>query len=272
MKGKSTLFWVVMVLAGSCFACSLLTAAVMLLGLSGSDVESSSPERSAQGALPTGDTPNLYPGVPGWLPSGRGVRIPQAEVDDGRPLGLWWTFTTKSDGKTFGARVMVLLADGTCATHPRPGGGMLFDVEGQRAQRGSTGVGTCELTGDGKFTIRADGYSSTDDFEHGSDDEGPFFKVGAMRYQPLAPPEDGLVVGTWKSPGSKLVFHEDGTFELGNIQFTDEYVATAGHSGQWRLDGYLVQLQPKDAPGWINTIAMSGDSSLIVGTTVYKRQ
>lgn len=265
------MFWIVLATAGSCAGCSLLTLGVLFLGAFTEDVGAAPAVVSGSGALPTGNTPDLSPGSPGWLPSGRGVSIPDAEVVDGRPQGLWWTFKLQGDGKTWGAGLTLFLPDGTCATHPRPGGGYLFDLEGQRAQRGNTGLGTFEVVEE-KITLHIDGYDSTASFESGSDGEGPFFKVGAHKYQPLTPPTAESLVGNWKSASGKFIFRADGTFEQGNVLFTEGYVVAAGGQGRWQLDGYLLWVRPPDAPSWITTVGMTGENFLIVGSTVYTRR
>lgn len=177
----------------------------------------------------------------------------------------------QSDGNTTGAGVAIFLPDGTYATRPRPGGGDLFDLEGQRAQRGSTGVGTFDLA-DGKMRQRADGFSSTAPFEAGEDGEGAWFTIGASKYAPLAPPTARQLVGTWSSPRSRYVFLADGTYEWGTVQSAGGYVVAAGGRGTWQLDGYLLAHRPGDAPSWITTAGMTGDSFLIVGSSVYTRQ
>ncbi|MDP1827891.1 MAG: hypothetical protein Q8L48_31750 [Archangium sp.] len=271
-QGKSAVFWVLLAAGGTCAMCSVLTAGVMFLGLFSVDDSNLTPVRpaSAHGLIPTGNTPNLYPGSPGWLPSGRGVQIPEPEVFDGRPMGLWWRYTVLSDGKTMGAVMTLFLEDGTMAVHPRPGGRVLFDIEGQRAQPGSTGVGTFEVE-DGRFTQHLGGYDSSDTFESGSDGDGPYFKVGAAKYAALSPPTPGQLVGAWKSPRGKFVVNEDGTFELGNVIFNEDSVVAGGSKGTWVLDGFLLQLSPPDAPSWISLVGMSG-SLLVMGQTVYSRQ
>ncbi len=262
------MFWILVVAGVSCAVCSAMTLGVMGLGLiAGDDVSSSRPR---SGGLPTGNTPDLYPGGVGWLPSGRGVPIPEARVVDGRPEGLWWHWQTTSASK-MNAGLILFLADGTRATNPRLGGGLAFDLEGQRAQRGSTGVGTFEVN-DGKLVQHGDGYTSTDDFETGSDRDGDFFKTGAARHMPLAPPtEDGLI-GTWGTPGGKFVFNADGTYESGLVDVGRDYTLAAGSRGRWLLDGYLIQFQPNGGPSWISIIGATGDRFIVIGSSIYDRK
>lgn len=249
----------------------MMTLGLMALGLVAGDDVKSSPTRSASsGKLPTGNTPDLYPGSPGWLPSGRGVPIPEAQLVDGRPEGLWWHWQSVSESK-MNAGIILFLPDGTRASNPRPGGGRLFDLEGQRAQRGTTGLGTFEIN-DGMITQHYDGYASTDAFETGSDADGAFFKTGAAKHMALAPPTEEGLVGTWATPGGKYVFRSDGTFESGLVDINSDYTLAAGSRGTWKLDGYLISIQQLGGPSWITTIGATGDNFVVIGSSIYDRK
>lgn len=272
--GKGTLFWVLVASAGACALCSLSTLGLLALGLVGSDdapttVTTPMVVSASSGAIPTGDTPDLFPGSPGWLPSGRGVPIPEPELTDGRPQGLWWF--PQMQGTKMASMRIIFLPDGTRATHPRPGGPLLFDLEGQKAQRGQTGVGTFEVN-DGVITQHYDGFTSTGELSSGEDAEGAWFNIGQMRYRPLAPPRTERLIGTWKSAGGTYVFRDDGTFESGHITDTGVWTVASGGQGTWVHDGYLLQLRPNGAPGWITTIGATGDDFLVIGTVLYKRE
>lgn len=208
----------------------------------------------ATGKLPTGDTPDLYPGSAGWLPSGRGVKVPAGRVVKGRPEGIWWYPQVR--GNTTVALRVIYLADGTCATYPRPGGSDLFDVEQQRKLGG---VGTCEVKG-GTFTRVIDGHTQTSKFSSGSDDEGAYFNLGAMRHRPLAPVSASFLIGTWRAPGNTYTFREDGTYSMG------------GQAGTWQVDGYLIAMRPDGQPGWISTIGSTGKPVIVINSSVYTRQ
>ncbi len=235
--------------------CSVLTLLLLVVGGASTDALGTAPGSATTSLLPRGHTPDLFPGRPGFLPSGQGVDIPAAAVVDGRPEGLWWRWQMDSFNKAR-ALVTLFLPDGTCATNPRPGGGFLFDLEGQRAQRGRTGVGTFEVA-NGTITQRIDGFTSSDAFESGTDGDGAFFKVGAARYSPLTPPTADQLVGTWKeSSGYRYVFGAGGAFG----------------SGTWQLEGYLLELRPADRPSWIATVGMTGDSFLVMDGAIYSRQ
>jgi hypothetical protein len=218
------------------------------------------------GRLPTGHTPDLFPGSPGWLPSGRGVPIPVARVIDGKPQGLWWY--PQMQGSRMAAVSVVFLADGTTARRPRPGAGHLVDLEAQRAQRGSTGVGHFSVAG-GKLSHTYDTFSGDGTFSHGSDAEGPWFNVGAQRYRPLVAPVVQQLVGTWTTPGGKYVFRADGSFESGHMGNNQEW--GVGARGTWQLDGYLIAIQPHGTPGWITTVGATGTNLLVIGNSVYSR-
>jgi hypothetical protein len=256
-----------MVAGGSCALCSAATVGLMGLGLlAGDDVKTATATSGSGGVMPTGETPNLYPGNPGWLPSGRGVRIPEARVVDGKPEGLWWHWQLAGESK-MNAGLILFLADGTRASEPRPGSGRLFDLEGHRAQRGHTGLGTFEVSG-GTLIQRYDGYTATDPFEETS--EG--FSLGPAKHMPLAPPREAALVGTWTTPGGKFIFRGDHTYESGLIAMDSTYTLAASSTGTWLLDGYLIRIQPVSGAWWITTIGATGDDFIVLGSTIYRRQ
>jgi hypothetical protein len=218
-------------------------------------------------AIPFGDSPGLFPGMAGWKPSGRGKTIPEAELD-GAPRGLWWA--PRMDGFKTTCRIFVFLPDGTYADGPRPGGPWLVDLEGQSAEKGYTGVGTFEVSGD-SITMSHDGFSSTDPFSVGEDDTSEYFMIGQMKHRPISPVSRDGLIGAWKSAGSRYVFHDDGTFEMGQVAL--EVGAGASYRGKWTLDGYLLMLEPSQGPGWISFVgATVGGRFLIVGNVLHSRE
>lgn len=219
--------------------------------------------------LPTGDTPDRYPGSPGWLPSGRGARIPAPRVTKGSPLGLWWRYQATSSNQ-MGPLLMVFLADGTMATNPRPGSGTQVDLEQQRKQRGHTGVGTFGVKS-GKITTSIDGYSQTDTFKSGTAKGEEWFEIGAGRHYPLALATAKSLVGTWKGAGQRYVFRADGTFESGHITNNAEMTVTQSGGGTWQLDGYLLGFTLADGLQYISVVGATG-GFLLIGTVVYTRQ
>lgn len=264
------MFWVVLAVVGACGGCSLLTGAVLFLGLFTTDsVTAPTVTAASSGKIATGETPGLYPGTPGWLPSGRGVPIPESQVVDGRPEGLWWRFQLQTSGRA-SAFVFLFLEDGTRATFPRPGGGVLFDIEGQRKQPGTTGLGTYEV-GEGTITQHHDGFDSTDPLTWGTDDGGPWMKIGGAKYGALEFANEDHLLGEWVGAGSKFVFHDDGSYESGQIVDTGEWVGATSMKGTWQLDGYLIEFRPQGAPSWIGTVAKA-NHLLLINTTVYSRE
>jgi hypothetical protein len=211
------------------------------------------PATPAPGHLPTGETPDLYPGAPGWLPSGRGVAIPAARVVRGSPEGMWWSFQTR--GARTSAIATIFLADGTRASNPRPGGGTLFDVEGQRKGRGTTGVGTFSVK-DGKITQTYDGFTHTDAFKSGGGPDGEWIEIGASRHYPLAPVTTRDLAGTWKAAGQTFSFGADGSLPGG---------------GTWQLDGYLLAIRNRGAAAYITTVGRTG-KLLIIGASSFTRE
>lgn len=273
-QGKSAIFWVVLAVVGSCGVCSMLTFALIGFGLFTADAASGpvavSVPVATTTALPTGNTPDLFPGMPGWLPSGQGVPIPTAEEVDGEPRGLWWYSELRSNDQV-GAAVMLFLAGGTQASHPRPGGGRLFDLEGQRAQKGDTGLGTFSVE-DGVIRQQHNNFKSKVALSFESDEGGPYMMIGQTKFWPLSPPFRAGLVGTWRTAGGKYVFRDDGTFESGMVDLNGAYTLAVGGAGRWLLDGYLLQLAPNGAPGWITTIGATGNHFLVIGSNLYDRE
>jgi len=225
--------------------------------------------KAEAGRIATGETPDLFPGSTGWLPSGRGVPIPAARVVNGSPVGMWWTYQLRS-GKT-DAVTTIFLADGTRASHPRLGGGELFDLDGQRKQQGTTGVGTFAVK-DGKITQAHDGFTSTHAFTFGTKADGPWIDIGGGRYSALELITAKSLVGTWSGAGARYVFRADGTYESGHVINTTDFVAGAGGRGTWQVDGYLLALRPNDSPGWITMVGGTGKTFAVIGSGVYTRQ
>ncbi len=239
--------------------CCLTSLALTFLGEEVATVE----RATTSGTIPTGDTPELFPGSPGWLPSGRGLELPDAELDDG-PRGLWWYPQAQQTGMV--ANVELYLADGTYALRPRPGGPKLFDLEGHRRARST--LGTFTLVGD-NLTRAYDTFSHTDAFSHGDDDEGPWFNAGAARRRPIEPASSVQLIGTWRSAGTSYRFAADGSVVTG---FNTE-LAVGQHVGAWRLDGYLLQLSPADAPSWVSFIGSTGKGRyLVIGNRLFSRE
>lgn len=240
--------------------CCLSTLAVVFL-----DEEATTVTRAtASGDIPTGNTPQLFPGSPGWLPSGTGSVIPDAEVNAGEPQGLWWYPQLQSTG-VMDALVELYLPDGTYALRPRPGGPFLFDLDGHRAS-GST-LGTFKRDGD-EITRAYDRFSYTDPFTTGEDDEGRWFNAGAARRRPIAPVQREQLIGAWTSAGSGYDFHDDGTVTIG----INNAVTVGEQAATWKLDGYLMLVTPANAPSWIQFVGSTGNGRfLVIGNRLYAR-
>ena len=273
-QGKSVTLIVLAVVGASCGLCSLLTLGLIGFGLFTTDSTTSAPVTvsvpvAVTTKLPTGNTPDLFPGMPGWLPSGHGVPIPAAEEVDGEPRGLWWNSELR--GNTTAAAMTVFIEGGTYATNPRLGGGTSFDLEGQRAQKGTTGLGTFEVA-DGKISQHHDGFNFKAPLSFDEDEGGPFMMMGSTKYWPLTPPTEAGLVGTWRTAGGKYIFRGDGTFESGQVDVNGAYTLAVGGQGRFVLDGYLMQVTPQGAPGWITLIGATGDHFLVIGSSLYDRE
>lgn len=227
------------------------------------------PDASTVSKIPTGDTPDLFIGSQGWLPSGKGVALPAtADFVQGRPHGLWWKAQADSRG-VLKPIVHVYLEDGTRASMPRLGGGNLFDKEGQLKQKGANGVGTYTLAG-GKFTESSDGFSNTGDYVAGADSDGKFFRVGGALFRPVVPLTTTNIVGKWTALGSSYTFRADGTYESGTILNTGDYVAGSFMKGTYVIEGFLLMLKPEGAPIQIDRAGLGGQM-LIKGSTFFSR-
>ena len=206
-------------------------------------------------AIPIGNTPQQFPGSPGWLPSGTGLPVPDPSLDTGKPVGLWWKMGTNSAGVT-NAEVHIFLENGIRASNPRPGGPRLFDWEGQTRQLGVTGVGTFAIEG-GQFIQRYDGFENKGTYATGADSSGPFFKSGSSVFRPLTEASPQTISGVWRGPQSQITFRSDGTFLFGSG------ASASGRSGRYRLEGYLLHLLPDNGPAWIDRVGIDGETLLL---------
>ncbi len=212
-----------------------------------------SPVTSAS-PIPTGPPSNLYPGMPGWLPSGLGLPVPAAALVDGKPVGLWWRPATNPGF----AVVHIYLPSGVRASNPRLGGPRLYDWEGQRRQPGATGVGTFEIGG-GQIVERYDGFENRDAYTVNKDS----FQIGAARFSPVEPVTATSILGWWKGQDENFEFRPDGSMTYG--------VDSINGKGRYTFDGYLLHIQPERGPGWVQLIGHTG-VFLIRGTSILQRR
>jgi hypothetical protein len=231
---------------------------------------SAGPAVAAKGKIPTGETPGFYPGSVGWLPSGKGVPVPKPALVGGKPVGLWWKFTYDPSASRTKAVIHIYLADGTRASNPRLGGGMLYDLAGQRAQKGHTGVGTFAISG-GQFVERYDGFENKGAYKVGSDSAGPVFNLGGAAFHRLQTASGQAILGQWKGPGIEYKFKADGTYETGLAQSNGDWAIVGFNTGTYVLDGYLIMLSPKNGPGFVCIVGKTG-TGLIIGNTFYEKR
>ena len=219
------------------------------------------------GGTPTGNTPDLHPGMPGWLPSGRGVAIPASQLVDGKPQGIWWTTSYGAGNR---AMTFVFLPNGIHASNPRYGGGNLFDMEGQRRQPGANGVGPFTIAG-GQITREYDGHRSVDAYATGTDSSGQFFKIAAGTYRPVAAPTPQSIVGTWTVPGTRYVFHPNGSYESGQVASGAGWVAGSRVTGAYSVDGHLVVLRPQGVAVTITPMGLVARDLLLINGLFYRK-
>lgn len=208
------------------------------------------PTRSA---IPTGNTPQLFPGMPGWLPSGAGVPIPDPAFVNGAPVGLWWSGEVDAGGM-LKPLVYMFLSGGVRASQPRLGGPRLYDLEGQKRQAGTTGVINFAIE-NGMLVERSGFGTFRAAYSTGNDANGPFFKHGGAVFRPLRPATAAAIAGHWRGSDAEIIFAADGTFRYG-----------AGYSGRYVVDGYLIHMMPSNGAAWVNRVGLGGDM-LVYGTS-----
>ena len=224
------------------------------------------------GKIPTGDTPNAYMGSSGFLPSGHGVPIPRADIVDGKPQGLWWWLQLNSYG-VLHPTAHIYLPDGIFASNPRLGSGSLYDIEGQRRQRPPTGLGTFNIA-DGELHEVHEGFEKQAPFVHGTDDSGKFFKIDGTVFRPLGPATSKAILGKWTAISavrSQYEFNADGTYKLGQIVDTGDWVGGSTTSGTYAIEGYLLMLRPAKGPVQIDLVGFDR-AILMIGSAFHTRR
>jgi hypothetical protein len=219
------------------------------------------------GKAPTGDTPGLFPGMPDWRPSGRGVPIPKTEILDGKPQGLWYLVSYMSSVPK--ATIYAFMPNGVFSTNPVWGGGNLVDVELQR-RTSPAGVGTYSVSG-AVLSLQSTGFEARRAaFSHGSDETGLFFKHGESVFRELKLPTTSALVGRWRSVGTQYIFNSNGTFEIGQVASGDNWVSGSNSSGRFLIDGVLVVLEYQGRTV-IVPIGIVSSRQLLIGSTLFVR-
>lgn len=219
--------------------------------------------------IPFGNTPSLYPGMPGWLPSGKGAPIPLPAIVGGKPQGVWYELTSPAFA-TLNVEMNVYLPDGRYASTPRFGGPMLLDYDAQRNAPGATGTGVFSVS-EGRMTFTSGNFKGNGAFSHGKNSEGVFFKFGEHIYRPLMPVTAKTLSGRWKAVGVEYIFHEDGTFSRRALHTDGETAVGQRDTGTYVVDGYLIHLKPANARDWIEKTGMGSGKYLIIGSKTYVR-
>jgi hypothetical protein len=220
---------------------------------------------AAKGVIRTGNTPDLYPGMPGWLPSGNGRAIPAAKLVDGKPVGMWYEGSVQPKSTTtteYNLSKTIFFADGTMVRYPRFGGGMKADIEGQKAKPANAkNVGTWSIS-DGKMTFDVGGFHHVEKFTTGKDSSGVYFQLGSERYQPCEPVTDAFLQGSWKMASSQpRTFGANGSLTIGGSPV----------QGKYALDGYLLAID-NGSQYIVDAIFKLTKDAIVIGGSVYHRQ
>lgn len=215
----------------------------------------------------TGDTPGLYPGSKGWLPSGHGTEIPKARLVDGKPTGMWMNPGFDLSGKSV-IFATIFLPDGTMVRNPRFGGGNLIDIEGERANpNDAKSVGTWSIA-NGTMTTHISGGNATYKYSTGKDDEGEFFMYGAAKYRPCIPATPDYLVGNWHiTRAGEYDFAKDGTLKY---SFSYQPNDAGKSTGRWILDGFLFAIDQPDLY-IVNPIFRFGTDGIVINQHIYSR-
>ncbi len=217
---------------------------------------------------PTGDTPQLFPGMPDWRPSGTGVPLPATAIVKGRPQGHWYKVDSLTGVAT--ATRYVFLADGTFLTNPRWGGGSLIDVQGHFKASPKSG-GTFKIV-NGKLSTQTSGFNPIEGtFSSGKDAYGLFFKQGAAIFRELKLATMTNLEGTWRNLGTQYVFRKDGTFDFGQVASNDNWIAGSIASGTYFMDGHLAVLEFTGRHTTVVPINIVTDRQILLGSSLMVR-
>lgn len=216
-----------------------------------------SPVKQSSLKVPLGETPLEIMGSVGWRPSGRGMVMPSAaSFVDGKPHGLWYG-TSVDNSQNLIPTAIYFTSDGIRATNPRLGGGLLFDIEGQRAQAGATGVGNYSIA-NGEMVQKYDGFTKAGVYSIVKGERGISFKIDEAIFRSMVMLTKSSLVGKWRSRGSQLIFKEDGTYQSGQILDSGEWAVGSLSSGRYLIDGFILMLEPEDGPIQLDRAGMGG--------------
>lgn len=219
--------------------------------------------------IPFGDTPRLYPGMPGWRPSGKGYQIPLPAIVGGKPQGIWYELLSPAFA-TLMADLSVFLPDGKYVGTPRFGGPMLLDYDGQRSAPGENDAGVFSVSG-GRLSYTSGRFKSESAFSHGTNSEGPFFKLGERVFRPLMPVSEKKLAGKWRAVGVEYVFYENGTFSRSALHADGVTAVGQRDNGTYAVDGYLIHVKPANGVDWVERIGIGSGKYLIMGSRTYVR-
>lgn len=220
------------------------------------------------GRIPTGDTPDLFPGMIGWLPSGRGTPIPAPVLASGGPVGIWYSLSA-----TGRVTARLFLANGTVADFIRFGSGNTVDLDGHRRTT-PTSVGTWTIAG-GKLSIAMDGKRWSDAYTTGKDSFGAWFEAGGERFRPALPLSAKQSIGIWRNGSTQFAFAPGGKYAFGQAVSGSangvDFVEGSQVVGTYVLDGYLIATRDNLGRLTVQAAFVATDDLIMINDFPYKR-
>lgn len=204
--------------------------------------------------IPTGDTPQLSMGQPGWLPSGRGEKLPDPTISDDKPIGLWWISSKAKSGKSVYMPV-AFTPSGIWTMGVILGGPDLIDIEAQKKDEDLKGyISPFSIKGD-KMAVHFEGSNTEESYKHGRDSQGLFLEIDSERFRPLYRLTDQSIAGTWgDETGGEITYNLDGTGRIKRPNTSEDDV----RQFTWTLEGYLVSMNVKGETSEFRLIQLIG--------------
>jgi hypothetical protein len=224
-----------------------------------------------------------------FRPSGHGVTIPPAALNNGVPVGLWWNvhISTNLSGATSwnspfvraagGGSIYstVFLTDGTVVRFFRPGGPNLVDIQGMRALGDSPYIGDYSVSS-GVMTAAYGEFRISKPIKVGGSSEQPYFVWNAEEYHPASPLTPHFLLGTWRWGASgTIAFRADGTVVTTPPVIDAQWTHTSNTEplvGTWVLDGYLLALRFPTDGSRVYVVFRDNNGGLVVNQSLLSRE